>query len=219
MSRPLSIRTVFSKKFITYGFSGIWKEIFGDPEKGGVWIVYGPEKHGKTWFALLLANYISQFEETWYISAEEGLNKDFVAAMNRAKLNPENRQLKFRDYTPLENLIERLDKRNPPKVVLVDNVTVYKDELAYGGFTGLIKKFPETEFIFLAHEDKNEPYTATAKMIKRFAKIIVRVEGLAVFVSGRCPGGTLTIDESKAALYHGTEVTENTEHHENLPIT
>lgn len=219
MTRPLNIRTVFSKKFKTYGFTGLWADVFGDPEKGGVWIVYGPEKHGKTWFALLLANYISQFEETWYISAEEGLNKDFVNAMNRAKLDPSNDRLKFWDYTPLPKIKSRLSKRNPPKVLLIDNVTVYRDELAYGGFTELIKKFPDTEFVFLAHEENNEPYTATAKMIKRFAKIIVRVEGLAVFVSGRCPGGTLTINESKAKLYHGTEVTTNTKNYENTSTT
>lgn len=211
MARPLNIRTVFSKKFKTYGFYGLWKEVFGDPEKGGVWIIYGQEKHGKTWFALLLSDYISQFDETWYISAEEGLNKDFVAAMNRAKLDPSNERLKFWDYTPLPEVIERLGKRNPPKVIVVDNVTVYKDELAYGGFTDLIKQFPNTDFIFLAHEEKNEPYTATAKMIKRFAKIIVRVEGLAAFVSGRCPGGVLTIDETKAILFHGTEITTQNE--------
>lgn len=209
MARPLNIRTVFSKKFKTFGFTGLWKKVFGDPEKGGVWIVYGPEKHGKTWFSLLLSDYLSQFEETWYISAEEGLNMDFVAAMNRAQLEPSNEALKFWDYQPVTEVIERLGKRNPPKVVVWDNVTVYKDELAYGGFTDLIKQFPNTDFIFLAHEEKNEPYTATAKMIKRFAKIIVRVEGLAVFVSGRCPGGTLTIDEEKAILYHGTEIATN----------
>lgn len=209
MARPLNIRTVFSKKFKTFGFTGLWKTVFGDPEKGGVWIIYGPEKHGKTWFALLLSDYLSQFEETWYISAEEGLNMDFVATMNRAQLEPSNEALKFWDYQPVTEVIERLGKRNPPKVVVWDNVTVYKDELAYGGFTDLIKQFPNTDFIFLAHEEKNEPYTATAKMIKRFAKIIVRVEGLAVFVSGRCPGGTLTIDEEKAILYHGTEIATN----------
>lgn len=209
MARPLNIRTVLSKKFKTFGFTGLWKAVFGDPEKGGVWIIYGLEKHGKTWFALLLSAYLSQFEETWYISAEEGLNQDFVAAMNRAQLDPDNEKLKFWDYTPIPEVIERLGKRNPPKVIVVDNVTVYKDELAYGGFTDLIKQFPSTDFIFLAHEEKNEPYTATAKMIKRFAKIIVRVEGLAAFVSGRCPGGVLIIDEKKAILYHGTEIATN----------
>lgn len=207
--RPLNIRTVFSKKFQTFGFSGIWKEVFGDPEKGGVWIVYGLEKHGKTWFSLMLADYLSQFEETWYISAEEGLNKDFVAAMNRANLDESNEMLKFWDYTPLDQVAERLEKRNPPRIVFFDNVTVYKDELSYGGFTDLKNKFPNTDFIFIAHEDRNEPYTATAKMIKRFAKIIVRIEGLACFVSGRCPGGILAIDEEKAVLYHGSEIIEN----------
>jgi len=63
--------------------------------------------------------------------------------------------------------------------------------------------------IFLAHEEKREPYTATAKLCKKLAKIIVHIEGLTAFISGRCPGGTITINEQTAMLYHGSQILNN----------
>lgn len=217
MKRTQNIRTVFSKKFDTYQLTDIWKEVFGLISKTGIWIVYGAEKNGKTWFALKLADYLSQFDKTLYISAEEGLEKEFVDAMKRAKLTPDNTQIQFMGYEPLATLSKRLNRRESPSIVLIDNITIYKDELSYGGFQKFRNKHPNKLIIFLAHEEKNEPYTATAKMIKRLSKIIIRVQGLACFVSGRCPGGTLMIDEAKAALYHGNEVTTKTQTHENNP--
>lgn len=209
MTRTQNIRTVFSKKFDTYKLDGIWRDVFGLVSKKGIWIIYGAEKNGKTWFALKLADYLSQFAKTLYVSSEEGLEKEFVDAMDRAKLKPDNTRLHFVDHEPLDVLSKRLKKRESPAIVLVDNITTYKDELAYGGFTKFKNKHPNKLIIFLAHEEKNEPYTATAKMIKRLSKIIIRVQGLACFVSGRCPGGTLMINEEKATLYHGQEITKN----------
>ena len=206
MKRPLNIRTAYSKTFDTFDFSDFWKSIFGMPTKFGVWLIYGAEKNGKTWFALKLAEYLSSFEKVLYVSAEEGLDKDFIAAMKRARLDPTNDKLQFVEYTELDKISERLEKREAPKVVLFDNVTVYKDELSYGGFQKFWRKHSNILLIFIAHEERNEPYTATARMIKRLSKIICRVQGLATFVSGRCPGGSIMIDEAKAMLYHGDEI-------------
>lgn len=207
MARPLNIRTVYSQKFDTFDFDGVWLDVFGDATRNGIWIIYGAEKNGKTWYALKLADYLSSFERTLYISAEEGLDKEFVDACKRAGLDSSNKSLLFSEYKTLDEISEQLNKRQAPKICFLDNVTVYKDELAYGGFQKLWRAHPNVLFVFVAHEERNEPYTATAKMIKRMSKIITRVQGLACFVSGRCPGGTLTIDEEKAQLYHGTEIT------------
>jgi hypothetical protein len=70
----------------------------------------------------------------------------------------------------------------------------------------LLNEHPKKLFIFLAHEQNGNPHTAAAVLCKMLAKIIIRVEGLACHVSGRCPGGTLIIDEEKALIYHGTQI-------------
>lgn len=193
-------------------FTGIWEEVFDHPEYGGAWIIYGPEKNGKTSFALMLANYLSTLKKVLYISAEEGMQDSFKRAMFRAGISPENRTLKFLDYLPVDELKARLEKRKSERIIFLDNISVYQDELKNGVLWKLIKGYPNVTFIFLAHEEKGEPYTATAKACRRYAKIIVRIQGLAAFVSGRVNGrgGRIVIDEEKAALRFGDEINNTT---------
>ena len=209
MARALSISNAYKKKFVTFDFDGPWLSTMGNPEKSGNWIVYGKEKNGKTWFSLKLADYLSQFDRVAYISGEEGTGMNFIEAMQRADISPDNKNLKIYEYLPLDELKDLLKKRRAPQVVILDNTTIYAEELAYGGFKKLWQQFPDTLFIYVAHEDRGEPYGATSKMIKKMSSIIVRVEGLSCFVYGRCPGGELTINYEQSELYHGTN---NTDH-------
>ncbi|MDO5607614.1 MAG: hypothetical protein Q4G08_04065 [Capnocytophaga sp.] len=207
--KSLSLTNLYEKKFKTFAFEGIWAETFGTPEVGGIWLVYGAEKHGKTWFCLKLAEYLSKFKPTLYVSAEEGTGLTFIEACKRANLDTKNRKLNFLEYTDLNDIRSKISKRRGPKVMVIDNITVYQDELKNGTLRKLTQEFENILFVYIAHEQDNEPYTATAKMAKRLAKIIVRVEGLAARVSGRCPGGVLNIDENKALIYHGTTLNPN----------
>lgn len=209
--RTISLTNLYDKKFETFDFNGDWQKVFGTPETNGIWLVYGAEKQGKTWFSLKLAEYLSQFKKTLYVSAEEGTGMTFVETCKRANLDPTNKKLQFLEYTPLEELKPKLNKRRGPKIILIDNITIYHDELKNGVLRKLMREYEDLLVIYIAHEEDNEPYTATAKMAKRLAKIIIRVEGLACRVFGRCPGGILTIDEEKAQLYHGTQIKENDE--------
>lgn len=206
MTRAITLNNLRDKTFKTFDFKGIWADTFGQPEKNGAWLIYGAEKNGKTWFALKLAEYLSQFDKTLYISAEEGTSKAFVDTVNRAQLEA-TRNLNFYEYIEIEKLTLKLKKQRSPKIVVFDNITVYNDELKGGALARLLREHKNKLFIFLAHEERNEPYTAAAKMCRKLAKIIIRVKGLACFVSGRCPGGILTIDETKAQLYHGSAIT------------
>lgn len=205
-------KDILAKTFKTFDFDGVYLEVLGEPEVCGFWIIYAAEKNGKTWLSLKLSEYLSQFEKVLYVSAEQGTSKSFQDGYKRAKLDPKNRKLKFIDYLPLNELEERLDKRQSERIIFIDNITAYVDELKHGEVRRLHRKYGSKKLIvFIAHEDekgKKEPYTATAKLIKKLAEIYVRVVGLACYVAGRCPGGILIIDEEKAELYHGTEVTK-----------
>ncbi len=139
-----------------------------------------------------------------YISGEEGTGKNFVDTCERAQLNPNNKKLQFLEYLPLAELNEKLSKRRSAKIVVIDNITIYADELKNGGLRRMLEQHKDKLLVFVAHEERNEPYTATAKLCRKLAKIIVRVQGLSCFISGRCKGGILMIDEEKACLYHGT---------------
>ena len=208
--RTYTIKQILDKTLKILKLSGIWLEIFGEPERNGkLWLIYGEEKNGKTWFAILLAYYLATIEPVMYVSAEEGLGKSFQDVLERAKVDPKNKKFKAYPYVPLHELNEYLKKRYAPKIVFLDNITVYVDELKNGGLQNPIKEHRDKLFIFIAHEDRGEPYTSTAKMAKRLADRIVRVQGLVATVGGRTKGGKYLIDEEKAMIIHGSNIKEN----------
>lgn len=207
MARAITVQNLFSKKYETYDFEGVFKDVFGNPSTSGIWIIYGKDKNGKTWGTLLLTNYLSRFAKVWYISAEEGTDMEFQQTAIRAKIDPKSKRIYFSEYTSIEDIKKRLKSRYPPKIVIIDNLSMYKGELTSEGLKQLKLEHPKTHFVMVAHEERGEPYTAAAVMAKKLAKAIIRVQGLALLISGRVPGGTLMIDQEKAKLYHGTQIT------------
>lgn len=204
--RSLSIRNLYDKKYKQFQFDGLYEKAMGNPESNGIWIIQGREKNGKTWWALKLADYLSLQTKVLYISAEEGMGMDFRNACKRAGLHVSNRKIHFEPYLPVNELFEKLKSRKAAKVIFIDNCTVYGSELKPSDLMPLTRKHPDTLFIFLAHEEKGEPYRALAKEARKLAKIIMQVQGLATQISGRCPGGLISIDETKAALYWGSAI-------------
>lgn len=204
----LSTKQAYSKAFKTFKLTEEWNKIFGDPERSGGWIIYAKDKHGKTTLALLIANLLSGHEKVLYMSAEEGISKNLIETSQRVGIKDGDKKIKWLGYTSYEELTVHLEKRTCPKVVIIDNWTVYNDEMTKKDVLDLQEKYKNKLFIFLAHEDRKEPDGAKAKLWKKLSQIIIRVEGLKAFVSGRCPGGTITINEEKSQIYWGTEITQ-----------
>lgn len=211
MTRTLSVKNIYSQRFTTLEMGGDYEESFGHPSDSGIWLIYGKEKNGKSTFALQLAKYLSKMKKTLYVSAEEGVELEFTRACSRAGISPADRNLHFIDYEPLEELRKRLAKKKSARIVFIDNITIYNDELKGGELRALQRDFPNKLFVFIAHEDDNggTPATSSGKLCKKLAKIICRVEGLAAQISGRCPGGTVVINERNAKLYYGNSVNGN----------
>jgi hypothetical protein len=200
--RALTIKNLYEKRHETFEFTGHWANIFGTPTTTGCWLIYGQDKNGKTRAALRLAKYLSNFTRVLYVSAEEGDDKSFIDTVKWADITLSDR-IQVLIYESIEELSSRLKKRKAPGVVFLDNLTIYADELNGSLLKNLIKDHPRTLFIFMAHEDRKEPYTAAGKMAKKLAKIILHIVGLQCTVSGRCPGGAFPIDNDLASLYHG----------------
>ncbi|MDX1350242.1 MAG: hypothetical protein R3279_08345 [Putridiphycobacter sp.] len=207
--RTKSVKNVLSKKFKTFDFKGFWLDVFGKPEQNGVWLIYGLEKNGKTWFTVKLAEYLSTFGKTLYVSAEEGLSMTFQEVLDRANIDFKKSKLHFQEYEAFETSLTRLEGRGAFRIIIFDNVSFYGAEIRKSDITDLMKKYKNTLFVFLAHEDRNKPEGATAQFIKKMSKIFINIKGLRAFVAGRCPGGTIDIDIEKAQLYHGTNPTEH----------
>lgn len=209
MARGITVKTLLNKKFKTFRFTGIWEKVLGEQERGGIWVIYGNEKNGKTTLALLLSEYLTKFENLNYVSAEEGTGFTFQQNIARAKIDFKNTKIKFHDFLEMEELETMLSKRQSAKIIVIDNATAYVDDLKTAVLRKLKRQFPDTLFIIMAHMEKNEPTTAMAKLAKKLCNVYFRVEGLTAFVGGRCPGGILTINDQTAMLFHGSEISKN----------
>jgi predicted ATP-dependent serine protease len=201
--RTCSVGNLYSKKFKIMELDGIWRDIFGDIEQSGCWLIWGRDKNGKTRLSAMLAKHLIKKYRVLYVSAEEGTSLNLRNIFQWAGFTSGDRMFQIMEYIPLEELKRRLTVRNAPNIVFIDNVTVYQDELAYGGVRQLLDAYRKTVFVFIAHEQSGEPYTATAKMIHKLATAIMRVQGLRCYVSGRVQGGVIDIDAAKANLFHG----------------
>lgn len=184
-----------------------FKEVIGNAERKGCWIIYGYEKNGKTWFTLKLAKEIAKHERVAYISAEEGLDTSFTNAVKRAGITTSDNIL-WDEYLPVEDIVKKFQKQRSANVIVIDNLTMYSDEMKPTEVKKkLMDALPNKLIIFVAHEERKEAYPAIARMAKKLAKVIFHIEGLKAFVTSRfSPGGELVIDEEKSEVYHGAEL-------------
>lgn len=203
MTRSLTARNLFEKRLgKTVRFdSDLLTKAIGEAEMKGCWLIYGPEKNGKTWFTLQLVKALAYFEKVAYISAEEGTDLSFIKACERAGITAADKIL-FDEYLPIEEIKEKFSKPKTPNILVIDNLTIYRDEFKSVGIRDLINAFPTKLIIFVAHEDRKEPYPACAKMASKMAKVIINVKGLRAFVVSRfSEGGSININDEMSKMY------------------
>lgn len=207
MAKALSARNLLIKKpgrtiILTHA---ILREIIGEAEAKGCWIIYGSEKNGKTWFSLFLAKDIARNERVAYISAEEGTDMSFRLAANRAGITPDDK-IAFEEYMSIDEIVEKYSKPKTARVIFIDNLTIYPDELKSVGVRDLLNRLPSKLIVFVAHEERKEPSPACAKMARKLAKVIVHVRGLKASVTGRfSSGGDIVIDLDKSEMCWGAQ--------------
>lgn len=187
----------------------VLKEVLGNVVMAGCWIIYGAEKNGKTWFALWLAKQLARCERVNYISAEEGLADSFTSAVNRVGITTNDRII-WNEYLNVDDIIEKFSKQRSAKIIVIDNLTMYSDELRPIELKKkLLDALPNKLIIFVAHEERKQPYPAIANMAKKLSSVIFHIEGLKAFVTSRfSTGGEIVIDEEKSEIYWGNEQLE-----------
>lgn len=207
MTRSLTTKNLFDKRTgKTVQFeSELFAKAIGNAEQKGGWLIYGPEKNGKTWFTLQLVKDLAANEKVAYISAEEGTDLSFREACNRAGITNSDRIL-WDEYMPIDELAAKFQKPKTANIIILDNLVIYQDEIK-GDYAikKLIDMLPNKLIIFVSHEERKEPYPASARMAKKLAKVIINVKGLKAFVVSRFApqGGEITISEDMAEMYWG----------------
>jgi len=72
MGRALTVKEVLNKKRQTFPFDGKWADAFGQPERTGVWFIWGRSGNGKTSFVMQLIAELCKYDRVAFDSMEEG---------------------------------------------------------------------------------------------------------------------------------------------------
>lgn len=161
--------------------------LIGPAEVRGLWLIYGEEKNGKTWFALQLAKALAEHERVYYVSAEEGMDLSFKMALKRAHIT--DSRITLYGYHSIADIIEHFKKPKSGRIIFIDNLTIYADELKVSsGIKQLERELPNKLIICIGHEERGKPYPAVAAMCKKMAKVYIHVKGLNAFVVSRFSG-------------------------------
>lgn len=186
--KAISNLNIVNARFEVAEFSGKWLESFGRPELRGSWIIYGESGSGKTHFALELLKYLSGFRaRVAYDTLEQGVSLSFQTAWKDANMIEAGSKVVVLSKEPIEELKKRLRRRKSPDIIVIDSITALVG-FTRSEFVSLLNEFPDKLFIFLAHEDRNQPYPAIAKYVRKLSEVKVRTEGFKAFVTTRYQG-------------------------------
>lgn len=202
--RAASPRELINTNFENMNFTGEWKELFGKPQMGGCWLIWGDSSNGKTTFTLRLARYLCRFTRVVYNSIEEGISKSLQEAIIRENLIDVQGSFFILHKETMPELIARLEKRKSPGVIIIDSVQ-YAD-LNRRTAKELIDRYPHKLFIFVSHAAGKMPDGRTANALRYHADVKIRIEGFRAFINSRYGGDTntyYTIYKKGASNYWG----------------
>ena len=187
MKRAISITELLSKKFRVMQFEGQFKDLIGNPELTGSWIVWGGSGNGKTRFSLQLCKYLSKFGKIAYNSLEEGVSQSIKQAFIDTKMHEVKGKVFLLDKEPINELTLRLKKHKSPDIIVIDSIQY--SGLNYKQYIQLKESFPKKLFIFISHGEGQHPAGRVAKSVRFDAFVKIRVEGYKAFAVSRYGGG------------------------------
>ncbi|MDP1708263.1 MAG: hypothetical protein Q8L89_04270 [Gammaproteobacteria bacterium] len=194
---------IITKKRKLLPFEGQWLEAIGCPELTHSWIVYAESGHGKTTFTMQLCQYlVSLGVKVWYDTLEEGDSESFKQAILRTGMAGIGKQFMVLDKWPIEAVKDRLRKRTPPQVIIIDSIQY--SGLRYADYQTLLDEFRQTMFVFISHADGSRPKGSVAEAVRFDAHVKIRVEGYKAFVNSRFRDGEgqpIVIWEEGASKY------------------
>ncbi len=186
LKRAVSVDDLLKKKFVELDLPKPFKKLLGEPERSGVWLIWGESFNGKTSFCMQLAKALTPSGNVFYNTLEEGARKSMQQAIIRANMKEVKRRFVIGNCESIEDLKIRLRRKKSPHIVFIDSIQ----------YTGLNKveykklkqEFPNKLFIFVSHADGKNPEGSLAKFVKYDADIKIRVEGYKAMSLSRLGG-------------------------------
>lgn len=187
----------------TLGLTGAWAEAFGEPERVGVWFIWGKSGNGKSSFVMQLCKELTKFGRVAYDSLEEGAGLTMQNALRRYGMADVNRRFQVLDCEPVSDLGERMNRRKSPDFYVIDSFQY--TQMSYKEYQAFKEAHRDKLLIFVSHADGHNPDGRSAKKVMYDAALKIYVEGFRAFSKGRFfgPASYFTIWDEGAARYWG----------------
>lgn len=123
MDRAMTLSEVMRYKGRVLPFDGKWKASFGQPELGGVWIIYGQSANGKTHFAFQMAKYLAQLDlRVAYNALEQGVSESIKTAIYDTAALDVQRSFDFLNRFNSDQMAAYLERQRSASAVFIDSV-------------------------------------------------------------------------------------------------
>lgn len=209
MQKAFSVAEVLRQQKRVFPHVGPFEQLFGHPERSGVWFIWGQSGNGKSSFVMQLCRALLHEDNQatlLYNSLEESTSKTFQDSLLRHDMGSvRGFQVLQPEY--LTQLVERLRQPRSPSIIVIDSIQHFM--ITYREYVYLKELFPQKLFIFVSQADGKNPSGKAAKAVMYDATLKIWVEGYRAFSKGRFFGpdpnnSTFTIWEQRARVYWGT---------------
>lgn len=193
LRRVLTVANVQNQTIQRIPFEGEWYQAFREPQNRGVWFVWGGSGSGKSTFLMKLAKELAKTERVLYNLLEEEVDdSDYIERTMFCGMNEVENNFFTQSYN-WDQLLKYLDKRNSPKVVVIDSITYLTRK--FEDYMFLKRRYRDKIFIMSGHAEGKNPRSEFEKSVMYDAKMKIYIEGYAAYCKGRTigPNGGLYI--------------------------
>lgn len=201
--KALTVKEILNKKRQTFPFEGEWADAFGQPERTGVWFIWGRSGNGKTSFVMQLIEELCKYDRVAFDSMEEGDSLSMRQKLVRHGLGKVGSRFHLLNAEPMDELKERLARRKSYNIIVIDSFQY--TQMSYRDYIQFKEQNKDKLIIFISHAKGSLPRGTAAEGVMYDATLKIWVEGFKAFSKGRFigPTGEFTIWDEGAARYWG----------------
>lgn len=187
LPQSYGIKQLNSIQYKVFEFESKWFRLFGNPEKGVTWFIWGNSGNGKSTACAVIAYMMAQHTKVLYVALEEKKGKSIRSKLREAGFTDHSKNFQLLAKSNFSELVKRLHRKNSEEVIFIDSLQYWG--ITYKEYQTLIETFSKKTFIFVSHARGKDPKGATADSIHYDAGVKIWVEGGRMEVKHRFEGG------------------------------
>lgn len=205
MARAYSVSEVMKMKKRTIPFTGEWEEAFGEPERTGIWFVWGQSGNGKTGFLMQLSKELCKFGRVAYNSLEQGISLSMQQTLALNRMEEVGGKFILLNRESIEEMSQRMAKPKSPDFYIIDSFQY--TGMTAAAYSEFVSQHRNKLIIFVSQADGRNPEGRPAKKAMFDADQKIFVEGFKAMSKGRFfgPKGYYIIWKEGAERYWGSE--------------